>query len=77
VLLQDLGRNRVFDAKYFVQTLNKGKKPGFFGAVGKSCFSVTGDGRGDGGLNFYFHLFKQVPNQPFKRGFSMNTKTAI
>jgi hypothetical protein len=38
-------RNRVFDAKYFVQTLNKGKKPGFFGAVPKSCFSVTGDGR--------------------------------
>jgi hypothetical protein len=39
-------RNRVFQEKYFVQTLNKGKKPGFFGAVRKSCFSVTGDGRG-------------------------------
>ncbi|MGL4377317.1 MAG: hypothetical protein ACRCT1_12820 [Microcoleaceae cyanobacterium] len=38
-------RNRVFDAKYFVQTLNKGKKPGFFGAVPKSCFFATGDGR--------------------------------
>ncbi len=40
-------RNRVFDAKYFVKTLNKGKKNGFFGAAPKSCFCAIGDGRGD------------------------------
>jgi hypothetical protein len=46
-------RNRVFHAKDFAQTLNQGKKPGFFGAVPKSCFSVTGDGRRDAIASFF------------------------
>jgi hypothetical protein len=39
-------RNRVFHAKYFVKLSISVKKPGFFGGVRKSCFSVTRDGRG-------------------------------